>query len=147
MLRQECYSQKILKRELLSFSDFKETKNLGKYLGVTLIGKTLRHNFFAYPLENIKAKLTSYKVKHMSFASRVTLVKYALEAMPTYTIMSIVIPKQSLKEIQALHRNFIWGDTKSDKHIHVVNWRTITNPKMMGDLGPRNLVVTNRASL
>lgn len=67
--------------------------------------------------------------------------------MPTYTIMSCALPKESLKEIHVLHRNFIWGDTESEKHTHAINWSIINSPKMMSNLGLRNLIMTNKVCL
>lgn len=43
--------------------------------------------------------------------------------------------------------NFIQGDTDDDKWVHVVKWRTLTTPEMVGGLGLKNLVVNNQACL
>ncbi|KAI5434299.1 hypothetical protein KIW84_021237 [Lathyrus oleraceus] len=48
-------------------SSFKETSNLGKYLGVPLTGKTPRHKDSSYLMDNVKAKLSNWKAKHLSF--------------------------------------------------------------------------------
>lgn len=103
----------VVKREILNLSRIKETSNLGKYVRMPLTSKTPMHKYINYILENAKSKLTSWKVKHLSFADRVTLAKSVLEVILTYTMMSNVIPKESLKEIQALQRNFIWDDTET----------------------------------
>lgn len=75
---------------------------------------------------------------------RITLTKVVLEVVPTYSLMNNMIPKSCIKMIQ---RNFIWGNWDDNKHIHTVNWNSITNPKGNGGLGMRNITKMNKAYL
>lgn len=43
--------------------------------------------------------------------------------------MNNTLPKESLKEIQQVHKPFIWGDSEESKKVHPVKWDIITNPK------------------
>jgi hypothetical protein len=136
-----------LKMTLLSISGFKETSNFGKYLGVPLHGRALKKADFQYLLDQVSNKLSMWKATHLSFAGRVTLAKSVIEAVPIYPMMSTLIPKACLEEIQKMQRNFIWGDTAQKKRFHAVGWETITAPKWMGGLGMRDLAVMNTACL
>lgn len=126
---------------------FKETIYLGKHLGVPLSSKTSRHKDSSNPIENVKAELTNWKANTFSFAGRITISKMVIEAMTTYTMMSCILPKENLKKIQTLPRNFVWGDTEDEKHVHAVNWSILTTPKMMRGLGLNNLVINNKACI
>ncbi|CAI8603758.1 unnamed protein product [Vicia faba] len=121
-----------IKKELIHLSGFKETSDLGKYLGIPLIGKDLRAKDFNYLLENIKTKLTNWRATNLSFAGRVALAKSVIEDIPMYSMMSCALPKESLNDIQRLQRNFVWGDIVEVKRVHNVKWSTLATPKMIG---------------
>lgn len=63
------------KRHLTHASGFRETRDLGKYLGIPLTGKTPRRKDYQLILDHVKTKLESWKSDNLSFAGRITLVK------------------------------------------------------------------------
>jgi ribonuclease HI len=62
-------------------------------------------------------------------------------------MMTTLIPKVCLDEIQRLQRRFIWGDTDDKRKFHAVKWRTVCMPKSRGGLGLRQLDTMNKACL
>jgi hypothetical protein len=102
------------RNNLLRISGFKETTEFGNYLGVPLTGRATKRSDFQYILDQVTAKLSTWKAKQLSFAGRVTLAKSVIEAVPIYPMMSTKIPKSCLEDIQKMQRQFIWGDT--DQH-------------------------------
>lgn len=78
---------------------------------------------------------------------RVNLAKSVIEAVPTYPMMSCAIPKACLQDSQKVQKAFIWGDNDFQKHVHAVNWSTMTKPKRCGGLGIRRLEEMNEACL
>jgi hypothetical protein len=136
-----------LKNQLLSISGFRETSDFGKYLGVPLHGRAPKKAYFNYLLDQVSAKLSMWKATHLSFAGRVTLAKSVIEAVLIYPMMSTLIPKACLNDIQRMQRNFIWGDTEHKRRFHAVGWDKITAPKWMGGLGMRKLEDMNTACL
>jgi hypothetical protein len=102
------------RNNLLRISGFKETTEFGNYLGVPLTGRATKRSDFQYILDQVTAKLSTWKAKQLSFAGRVTLAKSVKEAVPIYPMMSTKIPKSCLEDIQKMQRQFIWGDT--DQH-------------------------------
>jgi hypothetical protein len=94
---------------LSQISGFRETNTLGRYLGVPLIGRAPRRMDFQYVIDQVRAKLTRWKGNQLSFAGRVTLAKSVIKAVPIYPMMTTVIPKSCIEEIQKLQRRFIWG--------------------------------------
>jgi hypothetical protein len=98
----------VAKRASLTIqSGLKETTQLGKYLGVPALGKSLRVHDFQYLVENVKARLAGWKAKQLSLAGRITLAKSVIQAIPIYPMMSTPIPKSCLKEIEKVQRAFI----------------------------------------
>lgn len=54
-----------------------------------------------------------------------TLAKSVIEAVFIYPMMSCVIPKSCLYEIQKLQRDFIWGEDEQRRHLHAVKWDVV----------------------
>jgi hypothetical protein len=133
--------------KLLHMSGFRETCDLGKYLGVPLTGRAPKRTYYQYLIDQVSNKLAAWKARHLSFAGRVTLAKSVLEAVPIYPMMSSKIPKACLDEIQKIQRNFIWGDGENVRKFHAARWSIVTTPKQMGGLGLRKLNVMNQACL
>jgi hypothetical protein len=122
------------REKLVQISGFRETSNLGKYLGVPLMGRTPRKEDFNYIIEQVSAKLSNWKANHLSLAVRVTLAKSVLEAIPLYPMITNIIPKACVNEIQKMQRRFIWGDTDTVGRYHAIGWDTMTKPKDCGGL-------------
>ncbi|KAK2394949.1 hypothetical protein QL285_056723 [Trifolium repens] len=136
-----------MRDKLLHMSGFRETTDLGKYLGIPLFGRAPKRADYQYLIDQVSSKLSAWKARHLSFAGRVTLAKSVLEAVPIYPMMTSKIPKSCLDDIQRIQRNFIWGDYDNVRKYHAVNWSAITKPKWMGGLGIRNLEAMNQACL
>lgn len=63
---------RITKAKIMQVSEFRETTNMGKYLGVPLSGKSLKRRDYQYLTEQLKSKLATSKTNQLSFACRVT---------------------------------------------------------------------------
>ena len=90
------------------------------------------------------SKLNNWTHRSLNFPSRITLVKSILQAIPTYVFSVLVAPKNFLKTIRAIQRNFLWGSTEVKKKWALVDWETICKPKRAGGLGLRDLEVMNK---
>jgi hypothetical protein len=136
-----------LKDRLLHLSGFRETYDLGKYLGVPLIGRAPKRADYQYLIDQVSNKLSIWKARQLSFAGRVTLAKSVLEAVPIYPMMTSKIPKSCLDDIQKIQRQFIWGETENVRKFHAVRWSCVTMPKELGGLGMSRLDEMNKACL
>lgn len=77
---------------------FMEVTSLGKYLGVPLIGGAPHRADFQYLIEQVTRRLAGWKARHLFIADRITLAKAVLEAILTYPMMAMAIPKSVLQE-------------------------------------------------
>lgn len=136
-----------LRREIIGDSGFTETFSFRKYLGVPLTGKVPRYQDFHYLIDKVKAKLSGWKAKQLSFVGRVMLSKAVIQAIPVYPMMTTLIPRGCLDEIQRLQRDFIWGDTHEQWKIHLISWKTVMLPKKNGGLAVRDLALMNKACI
>ncbi|XP_058756323.1 uncharacterized protein LOC131629558 [Vicia villosa] len=133
------------KSHLIHISRFRETQSFSKYLGIPLKGKANRKQDFQYVVDQVANKLSGWKACNLSFAGRVTLAKSVIEVIPTYPMMTNLIPKACIQEIQKIQRSFIWGDSYSSRKFHAVSWDNVTRAKCDGGLGLRNLNIMNTA--
>jgi hypothetical protein len=107
---------------------------LGSNLCVPLIGRSPRKSDFHYIIEQVSAKLAQWKANQLSFAGRVTLAKSVIEAIPIYPMMSMLLPKSCVDEIQKLQRGFIWGIMRMDGNIMLLGGIMLLNQRKMEDL-------------
>lgn len=75
---------------------------LGKCLGVLLSGRTPKKNDYRYLLDNLHGKLSVWKSSRLSFARRLTLVKSVVQVIPTYTMMTTMVPKVCINDIHKM---------------------------------------------
>ncbi|CAK8542086.1 unnamed protein product [Lathyrus sativus] len=87
------------RRKIIQFYGIKEAKKFGYYLGVPLTGKFPKAKDYQYLVDPAKTKLSSWRGKQLSFAGRLTLAKSVLKEIPTYTMMSNMIPNTFFKNI------------------------------------------------
>lgn len=102
---------KHIKRQLVHAYGFSETKDLGKYLGNPLSGRNPKRRDYQHIIDQVKSKKEAQKSDHLSFIGKITLAKAVIKTIPTYYMMMSTLSKASLKEIQKVQRDFIWGDS------------------------------------
>ncbi|XP_031124379.1 uncharacterized protein LOC116027093 [Ipomoea triloba] len=112
-----------------------QTDNLGKYLGVPSIHGRVTCRTYYELLDRINSRLEGWRSKLLSMAGKVTLAKLVLNAIPLYTMQTTALLKGICQEIEKRTRRFIWGGNGHDTNkISLVNWETVTNPSLSGDL-------------
>ncbi|XP_058733915.1 uncharacterized protein LOC131605592 [Vicia villosa] len=136
-----------VRSRLMSLSGLRETGGFDKYLGVPLTRKALKMTDFSYIIDQLALKLSAWKARHFSFAGRLALTKSVMEAVPVYPMMTNLLPKACINNIQKLQRNFIWGDLDSKRKYHAVGWDKLTTAKCEGGLGLRDLNLMNQVCM
>jgi hypothetical protein len=67
-------------------------------------------------------------------------------AIPSYVMQGTMFPGKTLKALDCININFIWGTTDVKKKTHLVSWRKVAKHKSEGGLGvmaakPKNLAL------
>lgn len=122
-----------MRSKIISMSKFRETNDLGKYLGVSLNEKRLKKHDYQYLIEQMYFKMEKLKTNSISFAGRITLAKIVLEAVPVYPMMTNFIPNYCIDEIHKMEVNFICGDTEEKHRIMQLVGTSWINTSMQGD--------------
>lgn len=78
---------------------------------------------------------------------QIDLDKSTFSNLPIYFLSVLNISTKVAKKLEQIQNNFMWGDNKSCKKYHLVNWMEIKKSLKEGDLGLRSIVKLNKALL
>lgn len=79
------------------------------YLGLPLGANMNNCAAWKHVISKIEGKLSSWKVKLLSRAGRLTLIKSVLNNLPIYYMSMCKMPKAVAQKIVKLQRRFFWG--------------------------------------
>ena len=134
-------------RSISSFTNMPIVQDLGKYLGMPLLTKRKLTPAFQPLLDEIHTRIHVWQSKLLSQESRLTLIKFVLSPHTYYQMQTIVLPRDTTSSIDRVIRDFLWGDTPTQQHVHLIKWGTLTKPKTYGELGIKDSNTTNDAFL
>ena len=98
--------------------------------------------------EKLKRKLVAWKKLYLSKGRNLVLIKNTLSSnLPIYFMSLFAILKKVWIKLERIQRNFLWGDTRKRRKIHLVNWPNVCADKKHGGLGLRGLVALKEALL
>lgn len=63
------------------------------------------------------------------------MAKSVLQALPTYAMQTVNLPKPLCEEIDKVCWVFIRGDSDQGRKIHLIAWENVSRPKQYGGLG------------
>jgi hypothetical protein len=115
------------------------------YLGFTMSD----HKLTMADLEPLVALVGKHAApwqgRFMSSAARLTLIDACLSNLPLHT-MGLFLLADGTHAAMDRHRNrFFWEGQSATKKFHMVNWKTICQPKSQGGLGVMNTKFMNIA--
>ncbi|CAL1369363.1 unnamed protein product [Linum trigynum] len=123
------------------------TVDLGRYLGVKAIHSRVTKARYQDLMLRIQRKLAPWKIKHLSLAARITVVKSISTSISIYPMQTELLPMSVCRSLDRINRSFIWGDTEDKKKLHLVGWPQLLKPKKNGGLGIRSTRQVNLAML
>jgi hypothetical protein len=103
------------------------------------------HQFF---LDKISPRLCSWTSKMLSFTGRLLLIKHVLQAIPIYHMMFMKTPTKTVKQLEQIFKDFIWGFKKDGGwKTPLVSWHKLVRRKACGGLGFKNIAAHSEALL
>lgn len=120
---------------------------MGTYLGVPIIHihGCVKKTTYAHVVDKVLNKLTSWKGKVLSYASRKTLIQFTLSYIPLYTMQTAILPVSVCERLDQCNRNFLGGGSVENTHGHFLSWDRVCRPKGNGGLGLRKARLSNVA--
>ncbi|XP_019152396.1 PREDICTED: uncharacterized protein LOC109149189 [Ipomoea nil] len=123
------------------------TDDLGRYLGVPSLHGRITKEHYRSILDRVQSKLEGWKTRFLSLAGRQVLTQSVLNAIPSYAMQTMFLPKGVCDAIDKTTRNFLWGGDGTKRKTSLVNWDTVTLPKEEGGLGIKSMRNMNLALL
>ena len=120
------------------------TTNLDRYLGTPSITGRLKMDTFHHILYRIEGRLEGWKT-NPSLRQAELLAKAIISATPFYSMQSALLPKMLCDNIDKKVRNFIWGSSKDERKLHLINWETTIKEKEDGGSRVRSMRSMNLA--
>ncbi|GLJ31641.1 hypothetical protein SUGI_0635650 [Cryptomeria japonica] len=126
--------------EIFQSLGFKVGKLPCIYLGLPL-DKGVRSNKLWDPLkERMESRLSSWKGKWLSWAGRLTMLRFVISSFPIYLLSCLPLSKwMNSKPIQ-LMRKLFWQGNEEKKKMEMISWKKICKPKEFGGIGLRNQI-------
>ncbi|GJT84525.1 RNA-directed DNA polymerase, eukaryota, reverse transcriptase zinc-binding domain protein [Tanacetum coccineum] len=115
------------------------------YLGTNVGGCMSRIQSWKETLEEMKLRLSKWKIKTISIGGRLTLLKSVLGSMPIYHMSIFRTPMKVLQCMESLRSKFFNGVEDGSKKAIWVNWKNMLSPKSKGGLSVSSLFALNRA--
>lgn len=125
--------------------NIEENQDLGMYLGLPLSHKRPTRKQVQFVVDKVKAKLANWKTKYLSRAGRLCLISSTLATIPAYYMQATFLPSATLKDLDRVCNNFLWGEEEGKRKIHLVGKNRTFKPKEWGGLGIRDQTLMNNA--
>ena len=103
-----------------------------KFGDSSLHHKRISKQSFNFILEKVVSKMSSWRAKTLSLASRITFSKTVLYAMPWYYFQTNRILASIYDNVDKICRNFILGNTKDKHGVHLVAWSDVSFERVRG---------------
>ncbi|XP_021991701.1 uncharacterized protein LOC110888484 [Helianthus annuus] len=116
-----------------------------KYLGIPLSSKRLYQKDCKALIDRVKGRISDWKVKFLSFAGRVQLIKSVLSSITIYWSSLYILPVAISEEIERLLCGFLWSQGRGNKGMARVKWEEICMAKCQGGLNISSLKIQNIA--
>ena len=105
-----------VRREIRKMSGMNDDTLPFKYLGITIASKKLGIMDCHILLEKIVERVRAIGARQFSYGGRLILVQTVLSKLHCYWSPIFLIPKGTLKQIDAICRNFLWHG-----NVHYIN--------------------------
>jgi hypothetical protein len=114
-----------------------------KYLGLPVGANPRKMSTWEPMLNVVRRRLGAWGNKYVSLGGRIVLINAVLNAIPTFYLSFLKMPKKVWKELIKIQRVFLWAGLSKHSKTCWVKWDVICKPKKEGGLGVRNLRLVN----
>lgn len=92
------------------------------YLGLPVEADAMKVSTWQPMIDKMKRKLTPWRMRHLSFRGRISLVKFVLSL---YYISFFKVTKKVLDILNQIQRNFLWGAKGEENKVAWVRWEVV----------------------
>ncbi|CAH1430020.1 unnamed protein product [Lactuca virosa] len=96
-----------------------------RYLGIPLISTRLFVRDCKRLVDKVRSRISDWRNKFLSYAGRLQLISSVLYSIPVYWASCLLIPAETIKEIEKMMKNFLWNCDESKKGRAKIAWSTV----------------------
>lgn len=111
-----------LRQEIHGITRMKVVQHLGKYLGLPSHLSRNKRSDLNFIKERVQKLLAGWKRSIFSIGGKEILIKAVAQAIPTYSMSCIRLPKALCNDLSRLMANFWWGSSPGSRKIHWLSW-------------------------
>ncbi|XP_026400679.1 uncharacterized protein LOC113296592 [Papaver somniferum] len=100
------------KQRILNSLGVKQLINADKYLGLSILLEKSKTKSFASVKDSYEHRLQGWCSKTLNLATRTTLIRSVLDAMPAHYMINFRLPKTLITKLELIQRKFWWGRKK-----------------------------------
>ncbi|XP_048615884.1 uncharacterized protein LOC106403514 [Brassica napus] len=108
-----------------------------RYLGLPLLPRKLHRGEYQPLVDKVRARVTSWTSRQLSFAGRLQLIQSVIYSMITFWSSIYPLPKGCFDILENIINPFLWTDASARGA--KVAWESVCSPKVCGGLGLRRL--------
>jgi hypothetical protein len=139
----DCLSRIGLILDILPFSSF---PSRSIYLGLPILFGNSKRSAFLNIIDKEKSRVEGWCAKTISQAGMLVLIKYVAAAIPSYAMITFLLPNSICSQLDKVFKNFWWGFPASKtRNLSLKSWNSIYTPKILGGLGLRKIKEVNLA--
>ena len=97
--------------------------------------------------ERMRSKLQGGSERMISCAGREVRIKSIAQAIPTFSMSSFKLTKKVCSSLTASMAKYWWSSSLDRRSMHWMSWEALTQPKIRGGMGFRDLEMFNIALL
>ncbi|GJM91105.1 hypothetical protein PR202_ga07449 [Eleusine coracana subsp. coracana] len=136
-----------MKEEVKTALDIQKEALAEKYLGLsTEVGRSA-NEVFEYTPSRVTGLIGGWSGREASCAGREVLLKSVAQVVLTYSMSCFLLPGKTCKKTRTAVVNYWWGSSADNRHMHWQSWERLTQPKIKGGMGFRELKSFNAAML
>ncbi|KAJ0858570.1 hypothetical protein HanRHA438_Chr13g0602451 [Helianthus annuus] len=103
-----------------------------RYLGL-FVGANMNLTRNWEPIvDTFRRRLSIWKANKVSFGGRITLIRSVLSSLPTYFFSLYKPPMATIRQLERLRRQFLWGSSLECAKSSWVAWNNVMGPKDLG---------------
>lgn len=107
-------TNKVISDKIKQILGFTEDFLPSVYLGIPFFMGSNKSSYWSSVIQRIQSRIAACKVRWLSLAGRVLLIKSILAAIPNYYMAVLKAPSKVLAQIQKMIKRFLWTGNMDD---------------------------------